>query len=185
MKIFFRFPVLVLFVTGFAFASVPFTVPEFTILELRQLGIEAAVAQTTTVPASLPESANVVLKTGRAIQGKVVGFDASRQILTLQGDSTHVLSMGDIERIYFSATATALDGNGRPILRGEGGPSGSPVTWNPVAISGLQFNQTYGTAQIILGSSVSNPGQPNHTYVLNELRFNPQQGTMAVTATPY
>ncbi|MFM7423559.1 MAG: hypothetical protein ACKO7W_00915 [Elainella sp.] len=162
------------------FNGIPSTVPG-----LHWFGIGVAIAQTTTVPASLPNSANVVLKNGDTLQGKVAGFDPSRQILTLQGDSTYALSISDIERIYFSGTATALDANGRPIMRGEGGPAGSPVTWNPVAISGLRFNQTYGTAQIVLGSSVSNPGQTNHTYVLNELRFNPQQGTMAITATPY
>jgi hypothetical protein len=149
---------------------------------------QTVMAQAITIPASLPHSADVVLKSGRTVQGQVTGFDPSRQILTIQGNSSHAFPMSEIERVTFSTDSVTLNANGQPIerkVRGEGAPAGSPVTWNPVAISGLRFNQTYGTAQIVLGSSVSNPGSTNHTYVLNELRFNPQQGTMAITATPY
>jgi hypothetical protein len=146
-------------------------------------------AQAITVPVALPVEAQVRLKDGNEQLGQLVALSAQQRILTIQGQrSNRSIRLEDIETVQFSQTAPAYEANGRPILRsGENRPTGTPVTWNPISLSGFQIiDSSRGRAQVVLGSRISNVYRSaNATYVVDEIRFDSQQGTLSVVATPY
>jgi hypothetical protein len=146
-------------------------------------------AQAVTVSVALPVEAQVRLKDGNEQLGQLVDLSAQQRILTLQGQrSIRSIQLEDIETVRFSQTALAYGANGRPILRSEDhSPVGEPVTWSPIALSGFRItDSSRGRAQVILGSQITTIDRSsNATYVVNEIQFASQQGTLSIVATPY
>lgn len=184
MKTFFKVLLTVLVATNLSVL-----IDRFPTLNQRSNSVkDAAIAQTTRVPASLPVRADVELKDGSTIQGQVMGIAATQQLVKVDGSDSYSLAIREIDRVDFDAEALAYRGNGSPILRdAQSGPMGETVTWSPVAISGLEIeNNVRGIARIVLGSTITNVNRSGQwTYVVEELRFSPDEGTMAVKATPY
>lgn len=143
---------------------------------------------------SLPMSAVISFRittsgtTPSAMEGRVLRLDPQQRLLVVQGVRTeHTLPIRTVQKVSFSRHATAFSSDGRPILRsGNQFTAGQPLTLGPVPMSGLRIvDDSRGRATLQLGSRSAPRPAVNQTYVVDELEFDAQQGTVTVRATPY
>lgn len=152
--------------------------------------------QPVAVSVALPELANVQLKGGESLSGRVTAIDSSGQTLSMQrSGQTLPVSLKEVEKVVFRNDATVYRSNGRQIIRGERDrPKGQPVTWNNLPLGTFTIkNATQGLAVVNLVPPVVSPERlrgvqavaKDRQYVVDEMRFNLQQKTMSIRATPY
>ncbi|MCC5640527.1 hypothetical protein LC593_32805 [Nostoc sp. CHAB 5844] len=153
-------------------------------------------SQTIALPIALPDFADISLKGGESLSGRVIKVDAQGQTLTIQRSSkTRSIPLGKIEKVLFKNGAVAYTSNGRQIIRGERKrPTGKPVTWNGVPLDTFKIkNPAKGEAEVKLAPPVvSSAGllgiqsvAKDRQYVVDQIQFDPQKRTMTIQATPY
>ncbi|BAY47320.1 hypothetical protein SAMD00079811_49380 [Scytonema sp. HK-05] len=152
--------------------------------------------QPVAISVALPELADVSLKGGKSLSGRVTAIDSSAQTLSMQrSDKTLPVPLKEVEKVVFRNGATAYRSNGQQIIRGERDrPKGQPVTWNNLPLGTFTIkNATQGLAVVNLVPPVVSPERllgiqsvaKDRQYVVDEMQFNLQQKTMSIRATPY
>lgn len=149
-----------------------------------------------SVSVALPTLADVYLKGGGSSSGRVTAIDLQGQNLSIErsGRSANI-PFSRIEKVAFSYSAVAYRTDGRQILRGENPVRGvgSQATWDGIPLNAFRLQDpNRGQAEVRLGSIVPR-GQlrsilsvaKDHQYVVDEMRFDPQRGTMTIRTTPY
>ncbi|MEO0969558.1 MAG: hypothetical protein AAFX80_14830 [Cyanobacteria bacterium J06639_18] len=148
------------------------------------------------IDVALPELADISLKGGGSVGGRVTAIDPSGQTLSMQrGGKTRSFNLQKVEKIVFRNSATAYRTDGRLIYRGERNrPKGQQVNWNGVRLTTFIIkNANQGLAVVNLQPPVVSQERlrgiqsvaRDRQYVLDEMQFNLQQKTMSIRATPY
>lgn len=118
----------------------------------------------------------------------MVQLDPQRRAITIQGQQRrYTLSVRDVNRVAFSQSAPAYGTDGRIVLRSGGSTTpGQRVTIGPIPMSGLRiYDSDRGRAMLQLSPRYASQATPSQVYVVEEMQFNAQQGTVTVVATPY
>jgi hypothetical protein len=143
----------------------------------------------TTIPVALPVNAKVHLKTGSTLEkGKVNGFNAKQQTLTLREES---IPLARIEKVTFDNKAAAYRSDGRRVVRGEDTAEAKQSTWQNILLSAFQLKDPkLGQAQVNLAGIIKSlelrgiqSVAKNSDYVVDEIQFQPT-GTMTILVTP-
>jgi hypothetical protein len=150
-------------------------------------------AQPVAVSVALPQLADVSLKGGKSLSGRVTAIDPSGQTLSMQrSDKTLPVSLKEVEKVVFRNGARVYRSNGQQIIRGERDrPHAQQVTWNGLPLS--TFIIKNGLAVVNLEPPVVSPERllgiqsvaKDRQYVVDEMQFDLQQKTMSIRATPY
>ncbi|TFI53517.1 hypothetical protein BLD44_015350 [Mastigocladus laminosus UU774] len=146
------------------------------------------------ISVALPELADVSLKGGESVSGRVTAIDPSGQTLSMwRSDKTLPLPLKQVEKVVFRNNARVYRSNGRQIYRGERDrPRGQQVTWNGLPLGNFTI-KNQGLAVVNLEQPVVSPERllgiqsvaKDRQYVVDEMQFNLQQKTMSIRATPY
>ena len=148
------------------------------------------------VSVALPELADVSLKGGKSLSGRVTAIDSSGQTLSMQrSGKTLPVPLKQVEKVVFRNGATVYRTDGQQIIRGERDrPKGQQVLWNNLPLGTFTIkNATQGLAVVNLVPPVVSPERligvqsvaKDRQYVVDEMQFNLQQKTMSIRATPY
>ncbi|MBE9005567.1 hypothetical protein IQ259_11045 [Fortiea sp. LEGE XX443] len=151
--------------------------------------------QAIALPIALPDFADISLKGGESLSGRVIEVDAQGQTLTIQRSSkTRSIPLGKIEKVKFKNASTYIS-RVPPIIRGEPKrPTGKQVTWNGVPVDTFKIkNPAKGEAEVTLAPPVVSRAEllgiksvaKDRQYVVDQLQFDPQKRTMTIQATPY
>ncbi|BBD61593.1 hypothetical protein NIES2109_44260 [Nostoc sp. HK-01] len=154
-----------------------------------------AKSQVIALPIALPDSADISLKDGESVSGRVIKVDPQGQTLTIQRSSkTRSIPLNKIDKVLFK-NAAAYVTRVYPRMRGERKrPIGKPITWNGVPLNTFTIkNPVKGEAEVTLAPPVvSRAGllgiqsvAKDRQYVVDQIQFNPQKRTMTIQATPY
>lgn len=124
-----------------------------------------------------------------ALTGQLVQLDPKQRVLIVQGvQRQYTVPIRTVRTISFNRKAPAYGADGRLVLRSDDRtPAGQPLTLGPLPLSGLRIHDPVrGMATLRVGTKKATP-QPvaNQTYVVDELQFDAQQGTVTIVATPY
>jgi len=195
MKSYFKilFVVVVATVTGLVANSEAVTGQN---VEQKNLLLTQAQVQPVAVSVALPELADVSLKGGKSLSGRVTAIDSSGQTLSMQrSGKTLPVPLKQVEKVVFRNGATVYRTDGQQIIRGERDrPKGQQVTWNNLPLGTFTIkNATQGLAVVNLVPPVVSPERligvqsvaKDRQYVVDEMQFNLQQKTMSIRATPY
>lgn len=146
------------------------------------------VQDNTTISVALPVNAKVQLKTGTTLgKGKVKGFDAKQQTLTLEEES---IPLAQIEKVTFDDKALAYQSDGKLVIRGPDTAKAKQSTWS-VLLSAFQLNDPkLGKAQVDL-TGILKPSElrgiqsiaKNSVYLVDEMQFQPT-GKITIKVTP-
>jgi hypothetical protein len=147
------------------------------------------------VPVALPIVADVYLKGGESMSGRVTAIDSQTQQLSLERSrKSDSVPLSRIERLVFRSDAPAYRENGRR-LRGEGErPAGTQAAWSSFLNTFRVRNTATGQAEVRLGQPITPKhlrgilavaNSPDRQYVVDEIRFDLQKRTMTIRATPY
>ncbi|NJM73704.1 MAG: hypothetical protein HC862_28300 [Scytonema sp. RU_4_4] len=153
-------------------------------------------AEPVAVSVALPELADVSLKGGKSVSGRVTAIDPSGQTLSMQrSGKTLPVPLKQVEKVVFRNGATVYRSNGHQIIRGERDrPQGQQVVWNSLPLATITIkNANQGLAVVNLGPPVVSPERlrgiksvaRDRQYVVDEMQFDLQQKTMSIRATPY
>ena len=145
---------------------------------------------------ALPELADISLKGGESVSGRVTAIDPSGQTLSMQrSGETRSFNLQKVEKVVFRNGATVYRTDGRQIYRGERDrPKGQQVTWNGLPLTTFTIkNANQGLAVVNLQPPVVSQERllgiqsvaRDRQYVVDEIQFNFQQKTMSISATPY
>ncbi|BAZ23774.1 hypothetical protein NIES4073_46630 [Kalymmatonema gypsitolerans NIES-4073] len=165
-------------------------------VEKKNLLLTQAQVQPVAVSVALPELADVSLKGGKSLSGRVTAIDPSTQTLSMQrSGKTLPVPLKEVEKVVFRNGATVYRTDGQQIIRGERDrPRGQQVLWNGLPLSTFTIkNANQGLAVVNLEPPVLSPERllgirsvaRDRQYVLDEMQFNLQQKTMSIRATPY
>jgi hypothetical protein len=144
----------------------------------------------------LPTDAEILLKGGQSSSGRVTGIDGQGQKLLIErGRSAGSIPLSKIEKVVFRDGALVYRSDGRQIIRGERErPVGRQATWSGIGLSAFRMqNASQGQAVVSLKPPIVSVAQlrgirqvaSDRQYVVDEMRFNSQQRTMTILATPY
>jgi len=157
------------------------------------------VAQNTEeppIPLSLPNNARVWLKDGTSRSGQLVGMDG--QELTIEkGSSRSSLAIDQIDHVKLEGDIWWPNSTGYSIIRGEDTPAEGKNKVFIVGIDGFEWeNSERGIARILPEAVMEVDGRSGISramrgvissgysrYVVKEMRFNPEDGQMEITAT--
>lgn len=195
MKPYFRLIVAILMTTGLSAKSQAVTGQNVEQKNLLVTQVQSKVPP-VAVSVALPELADVSLKGGKSLSGRVTGIDSSGQTLSMQRrDKTLPVPLKEVEKIVFRNGATAYRSNGHQIIRGERDrPRAQQVLWNGVQLKTFIIkNANQGLAVVNLEPPVVSPEQllgiqsvaRDRQYVVDEMQFDLQQKTMSIRATAY
>lgn len=195
MKPYFKLIVAILMTTGLAAKSQAVTGQNVEQKNLLLTQVQSKVPP-VAVSVALPELADVSLKGGKSLSGRVTGIDSSGQTLSMQRrDKTLPVPLKEVEKIVFRNGATAYRSNGHQIIRGERDrPRAQQVLWNGVQLKTFIIkNANQGLAVVNLEPPGVSPEQllgiqsvaRDRQYVVDEMQFDLQQKTMSIRATAY
>ncbi|MEI2577444.1 hypothetical protein [Scytonema sp. PRP1] len=195
MKLYFKVLFVVVVATATGLVANPQAVTGQN-LEQKNLLLTQAQVQPVAISVALPELADVSLKGGKSLSGRVTAIDPSGQTLSMQRrDKTLPVPLKQVEKVVFRNGATAYRSNGQQIIRGERDrPQGQQVTWSNLPLGTFTIkNATQGLAVVNLVPPVVSPERligvqsvaKDRQYVVDEMQFNLQQKTMSIRATPY
>jgi hypothetical protein len=153
-------------------------------------------ADEVAVSIALPALADIFWKGGNSSSGQVMEIDAQEQTLSIQRSGRSAsIRLSKIDKVVFKNGAAVYRSDGRQIIRGERErPVGSQETWSGVTLSTFDIqNPSQGLAVVRLSPPVVSTAKlrgiqqvaRDRQYVVDEIRFNPEQGTMTILATPY
>ncbi|RAM48185.1 MAG: hypothetical protein C6Y22_28980 [Hapalosiphonaceae cyanobacterium JJU2] len=148
------------------------------------------------ISVALPALADISLKGGESVSGRVTAIDPSGQTLSMsRSGKTLPFPLKQVEKVVFRNNERAYRSNGNLIYRGERDrPQGQQVTWNGLPLSTFIIkNANQGLAVVNLEPPVVSPEwlrgiesvAKDRQYVVDEMQFNLQQKTMSIRATPY
>jgi hypothetical protein len=148
------------------------------------------------VPVALPTDSEIFQKGGQSSSGRVTGIDGQGQKLLIErGRSAGSIPLSKIEKVVFRNGALVYRSDGRQIIRGERErPVGRQATWSGIGMSAFRMqNASQGQAVVSLRPPIVSAAQlrgirqvaSDRQYVVDEMRFNPQQRTMTILVTPY
>jgi hypothetical protein len=147
-------------------------------------------AQTlSSLPLHLP-LATISFNTNTPIlTGRLVQLDPKQRILIVQSaQGQYTVPIRTVRTISFNRKAPAYGSDGQLVLRADNlMPAGQPMTLGPLPLSGLRIHDPVrGMATVKISAKRATP-QPtaNQTYVVDQLQFDAQQGTVTIVATPY
>jgi len=148
------------------------------------------------IPLSLPNNARVWLKDGSSRSGQVVGMDGQK--LTIKkGSSSPSLPIDQIDHVKLEGEIWWPTSTGFIRIRGGNTPAEGKSKVFLVQIDGFEWeNSEHGIAMIELEAVVQVDGRAGipramlgvigrgkSRYVVSEMRFNPEEGQMEITAT--
>lgn len=148
------------------------------------------------IPLSLPNNARVWLKDGNARSGQVVGMDGQK--LTIKkGSSSPSLSIDKIDRVKLEGNIWWPNSTGYFVIRGQDTPAEGKSKVFLVQIDGFEWeNSERGIARIKPEAVMQVDGRSgipramlgvilrgDSRYVVREMRFNPEERQMEITAT--
>lgn len=153
-------------------------------------------AEPVAISVALPELADVSLKGGKSLSGRVTAIDPLGQTLSMQrSGKTLPVSLKEVEKVVFRNGAIVYRSNGHQIIRGQRErPQGQQVSWNGLPLSTFIIkNANQGLAVVNLEPPVVSPERllgirsvaRDRQYVVDEMQFDLQQKTMSIRATPY
>jgi len=153
----------------------------------RQLAQQTPRSINSVVLVALPISATVWLKVGGSTIGKVMGFDAKQQLLTLGISS---IQFTKINKVAFDHKALAYRSNGTIVFRGEDPATAKQSTWRNLAFSAFQVKDSkLGQAQVNLNGVIKpievkgiQSVAVKSVYVVDEIQFQPD-GKMTIKVT--
>ncbi|MGJ5672924.1 MAG: hypothetical protein ACR9NN_04800 [Nostochopsis sp.] len=151
-------------------------------------------AKPVAISVALPALADVSLKGGESVSGRMTAIDPSGQTLSMwRSGKTFPYPLKQVEKVVFRNDAKVYRSNGKVIYRGERDhPQGQQVTWNGLPL-GTFIIKNQGLAVVNLEPPVVSPERlrgiqsvaKDRQYVVDEMQFNLQQKTMSIRATPY
>lgn len=153
-------------------------------------------AKPVAISVALPELADVSLKGGRSLSGRVTAIEPLGQTLLMQrSGKTLSVSLKEVEKVVFRNGAIVYRSNGSQIIRGERErPPGQSVDLKGLPLSTFRIkNANQGLAVVTLEPPVVSPDRllgitsvaKDRQYVVDEMQFDLQQKTMSIRATPY
>lgn len=147
------------------------------------------------IPLSLPNKARVWLKDGSSRSGQLVGMD--RQKLTIKkGSSRPSLPIDQIDRVKLEGEIWWPNSTGEFVIRGGDTPAEGNSKVLIVGLDGFEWeNSERGIARILPEAVMQVDGRSGipramrgvilrgkSRYVVSEMRFNPEEGQMEITA---
>ncbi len=195
MKAFFKVWVVALLVTAARWAGDNHAATSKDVETQNFLSAQAQVkVDEALVPVALPTDAEIFLKGGQSSSGRVTGIE-EQKLLIERGRSAGSIPLSQIEKVVFRDGALVYRSDGRQIIRGERErPVGRQATWSGIGLSAFRLqNASQGQAEVRLQPPVVSAAQlrairqvaGNRQYVVDEMRFHPQQRTMTILVTPY
>jgi hypothetical protein len=195
MKAFFKVWVVALLVTAAGWAGDNHATTSKDVETQNFLSAQAQVkVDEALVPVALPTDAEIFLKGGQSSSGRVTGIEGQK-LLIERGRSAGSIPLSQIEKVVFRDGALVYRSDGRQIIRGERErPVGRQATWSGIGLSAFRMqNANQGQAAVRLRPPIVSAAQlrgirqvaSDRQYVVDEMRFNSQQRTMTILATPY
>lgn len=148
------------------------------------------------IPLSLPNNTRVWLKDGTSRSGQMVGMDGQK--LTIKkGSSSPSLPIDQIDRVKLEGDIWWPTSTGYFVIRGQDTPAEGMSKVFLVQIDGFEWeNSERGIARIEPEAVMEVDGRSGmpramqgvirsgySRYVVSEMRFNPEEGQMEITAT--
>ncbi|MGK7901171.1 MAG: hypothetical protein AB4352_07105 [Hormoscilla sp.] len=148
------------------------------------------------IPLSLPNKARVWLEDGTSRSGQVVGMDGQK-LRIKKGSSRGSLPIDQIDHVKLEGDIWWPNSTGYLVMRGEDTPAEGKNKVFLVGIDGLEWENSERGIVKILPEAVmevdGRSGMPRamrglilsgySRYVVKEMRFNPEEGRMEITAT--
>ena len=189
MKAFFKIMIvtLVASTTGLAAAASQSSSHQNSSAQVQNVSL-----QDSSISVFLPRDANVTLKNGNSMSGKLTAIDPQGELIELElsGESATV-EIAEIEEVRFRGEVSLRSG-GEIVIRGdedETFPSNNQKTWNEPLTNFKVIDSSRGEAQIQLTSLSKlelrgiRSVVANSSYVVDEIKFN-DLGKINLTATP-
>jgi hypothetical protein len=160
--------------------------------------IQIAQAQKTVnnkpIPLALPTIADIKLRNGSSITGRIAAFDSKGQTIQVsRGNDSSSLPVAQVQQITFSKDKQALvyTDTGKLIIRGEDNAKAKQSTWSGIPLQSFQLlNPTQGQASVDLATVIEQRQlrqirsvAVKSLYVADEILFEPA-GKMTIKVTP-
>ena len=149
--------------------------------------------QDKTIPIALPFDAEVFLKNGSSLSGRLTNIDSTQQKITvaLSGQSRDV-SVADINKVEFGREFKLIR-SGEIVVRGNNSSNSgtNQKTWTESLASFRITNAKEGRAEITLNSISKlklrgiRDVSENSSWVVDEIEFNHSAKKITLKVTPY
>lgn len=144
---------------------------------------------------ALPTLAEVFLKGGESMSGRVMEIDSQGQKLWMQRDREKAsIPLGKVEKVVFKDDNVFYRSDGIQVMRGSGGtevsPAGGQVSLPNIPLNAFRLRDANkGLAEVSLGTGGLSRGirdtAKTRQFVVDEMQFNLPKKTMMILATPY
>lgn len=146
------------------------------------------------IPLALPTIADIKLRNGSSITGRIAAFDSKGQTIQVsRGNDSSSLPVAQVQQITFSKDKQALvyTDTGTLIIRGEDNAKAKQSTWSGIPLQSFQLlNPTQGQASVDLATVIEQRQlrqirsvAVKSLYVADEILFEPA-GKMTIKVTP-
>lgn len=145
-----------------------------------------------TIPLALPITADVVLKNGSSMTGKLTAFDSNKTTIQIsRNQDSSSVQIAQIEKITFRPEALAYTSDGQRVIRGDDDAKAVPRFWKNISLNAFQLKKpNQGQASVDL-TNVMSPKQlrgiravaKKSLYVTDEIQFEPAS-KMTIKVTP-
>ena len=141
---------------------------------------------------ALPDTADVVLKNGSSVTGKVTAFDSKGQTIQISRNSdSRPLQIAQIQQLTFRQNSLVHHSNGRLVIRGDDNAHAEQSSWSDIPLNAFKLvDSKLGQANVDLATVMNQ--QRLHSirsvavkslYVADEIQFKPA-GKMTIKVTP-
>ncbi len=145
-----------------------------------------------TIPLALPITADVMLKNGKSMTGKLSGFNPNKQTIQIsRAGDPRLVQIAQMQRISFRRDALVYTSDGERVIRGDDNAKAVPRFWKNIPLNALQLtglNQEQASVDL---TDVMSPKRlrgiravaKKSLYVIDEIQFEPAS-KMTIKVTP-
>ena len=192
MKAFLKVLVVTLFASTMGLAGSIFQLPS---LQNSLAQAQNVLEQNSPIPVFLPDLANVLLKEGSSMSGRLTAINPQKQQIKLElSGESEIVAIADIKKVKFSGEVILGCGNTdcQIVIRGdedEASASNNQKTWSEPLTNFRVINPSTGEAQIQLTSLPKlelrgiRAVAESSSYVVKEIQFD-SSGMITLKATP-
>lgn len=146
----------------------------------------------TTIPLALPITADVVLKDGNSMTGKLTEFDSNKQTVEIsRNQDSRLVQISQIQQIKFRREALFYTSDGQRVIRGDDKAKDVTSSWKNIPLNAFQLQEpNLGQASVDLTSVMSGTQlrgiravAKKSLYVTEEIQFEPTS-KMTIKVTP-